>query len=283
MGKSKPTREEVIRLWKQLNDKSNKPVGLNIVCAKFKVHPYHISQLFPEGIVEMMRKHGFMIDRRNNPYTHDEILERLDKVVSQYGIPTWKQIRLGNITEKVIRRLFQKTDDPKRDLLCAYKEWLKKNKPDSENLHLVENGLKGENKSRVSPMLKIKRNRKTLHVSAKTGGKAFGKPLGFRNMIYEPTEEEGVVLLFGMVSEELGYYIEGAWQSFPDCVAKRRISSTGRQETVRIEFEYKSRQFDHPVEGCDLIVCWEDNWGKDCPIEVLELRKVIKKLPKSKK
>ncbi len=37
----------------------------------------------------------------------------------------------------------------------------------------------------------------------------------------------------------------------------------GTLERVRIEFEYQSRNFHthgHPVDGCDVIVCWEHNW-----------------------
>jgi hypothetical protein len=30
----------------------------------------------------------------------------------------------------------------------------------------------------------------------------------------------------------------------------------------------------HPAAHCDLIVCWKHNWP-ECPLEVLELRKVI--------
>jgi hypothetical protein len=51
----------------------------------------------------------------------------------------------------------------------------------------------------------------------------------------------------------------------------------GRWQRVRIEFEYQSRNFlthMHPLSGCDLIVCWENNWP-ECPLEVIELKKVI--------
>jgi hypothetical protein len=46
---------------------------------------------------------------------------------------------------------------------------------------------------------------------------------------------------------------------------------------VRIEFEYLSRNFlkhRHRVDKCDIIVCWIHNWP-ECPLEVLELRKVV--------
>jgi hypothetical protein len=46
---------------------------------------------------------------------------------------------------------------------------------------------------------------------------------------------------------------------------------------VRIEFEYRSRNFAahrHDPGGCDPIVCWVHDWP-DCPIEVLELRQAM--------
>jgi hypothetical protein len=50
-----------------------------------------------------------------------------------------------------------------------------------------------------------------------------------------------------------------------------------RCERLRIEFEQESRNFvlhEHDASECDMIVCWKHNWP-ECPLEVLELRKVI--------
>ncbi|MBI1312332.1 hypothetical protein GC176_13665 [bacterium] len=113
------------------------------------------------------------------------------------------------------------------------------------------------------------------------GGRAYGPVLNFRGLQHAPVNEQGVVFLFGMLALELGFLVESVATGFPDCEAKRRISKTGnRWERVRIEFEFCSRNFvdhGHPVNGCDLIVCWEHNWG-DCPLEVLELRSVLEAL-----
>lgn len=93
--------------------------------------------------------------------------------------------------------------------------------------------------------------------------------------------ENGVVFLFGMIAQELGYVVESITPGFPDCEAKRRISKSGDTwERVRIEFEFDSRTFlthGHSLTGCDVIVCWQDNWP-DCPIEVLELKSAIQSL-----
>jgi hypothetical protein len=111
----------------------------------------------------------------------------------------------------------------------------------------------------------------------------FGEPLNFRGLQYAPVNEQGVVYLFGMVSRELGFLIESIRTDFPDCEGKRCVDAEGREwEHVRIEFEYKSSRFvegGHDPNGCDLIICWTHDW-KDCPLEVLELRAELKKLPK---
>jgi hypothetical protein len=66
---------------------------------------------------------------------------------------------------------------------------------------------------------------------------------------------------------------------FPDCEALRMVAPN-RQQRVRIEFEFESRNFErhgHDPKGCDLIVCWEHNW-QECPLQVLELKKVLAEL-----
>ncbi|MBM3539384.1 MAG: hypothetical protein FJX55_16335 [Alphaproteobacteria bacterium] len=109
-------------------------------------------------------------------------------------------------------------------------------------------------------------------------GRRYGEPLRFRALEHEPTSESGVIYLFGMVAEDLGFIVEALAPEFPDAEAKRRVGSEWRR--VRIEFERDSRSFQrhgHDPAGCDLIVCWEHNWP-DCPVEVLELKSEVRKL-----
>jgi hypothetical protein len=91
-----------------------------------------------------------------------------------------------------------------------------------------------------------------------------------------PTNEMGVVFLFGTLAKELGFMVIRLQAEFPDCEAFREVEP-GRWQWVRIEFEYESRNFlahGHKLDGCDLIVCWKHNW-EGCPLEVVELRKAI--------
>lgn len=105
-----------------------------------------------------------------------------------------------------------------------------------------------------------------------------GKLINFRGLVYAPVNEQGVVFLFGKVAHDLGMYIELIRPGYPDCIAKRYIGKD-RWEDVRIEFEFKSSNFDHDPKGTDMIVCWEHDWDK-CPshIEVIELKEVIQGL-----
>ncbi len=116
------------------------------------------------------------------------------------------------------------------------------------------------------------------------GRAIYGNPTNFRGLRYEPVNEQGVVLLFGMLAKDLGYLIEAVQKGFPDCEAMRQVAPD-RWQRVHIEFEFESKNFrdhGHPLTGCDVIVCWRHNWD-DCPdhIEVLELSTRIKSLPNS--
>jgi hypothetical protein len=52
----------------------------------------------------------------------------------------------------------------------------------------------------------------------------YGNPSHFRGLGHEPVNEQGVVLLFGMLAKDLGYLIEAVQKGFPDCQAMRQIA-----------------------------------------------------------
>lgn len=110
----------------------------------------------------------------------------------------------------------------------------------------------------------------------------YGTPMDFRGLRHTPINEQGVVYLFGLVARDLGFTVEAIGIKFPDCEAMRKVSSRrgDRWQRIHIEFEYYSSDFrrhGHKIEGCDVIVCWRHDW-KECPLEVIELSEVIKKL-----
>jgi hypothetical protein len=105
-----------------------------------------------------------------------------------------------------------------------------------------------------------------------------GAATGLPAFPYEPVNEMGVMVLFSMMAQQLGFVIESVQSAFPDCQAKIEVEP-GRWQHFRIEFEYESRGFKlhgHDPSQCDMIVCWRHNW-KNCPpnIQVLELSKIV--------
>jgi hypothetical protein len=101
-------------------------------------------------------------------------------------------------------------------------------------------------------------------------------------LVYAPTNEAGVMVLFGAVAREQGFAITRVQAAFPDCEAMREIEPE-KWQPQKLEFEYESRNFLlhlHPADGADLIVCWKHNWP-ECPLEVLELSTMTWHRPKA--
>jgi len=106
----------------------------------------------------------------------------------------------------------------------------------------------------------------------------YGKPM-FGPFSFAPKNEQGVLFVFGGVAHELGFSITRVQTGFPDVEAMREIGPN-KCQPVKLELEYESRNFlahMHPLDGCDGIVCWIDNWP-ECPLEVIELRSVVEEL-----
>ncbi|HET9839327.1 MAG TPA: hypothetical protein VFR84_13935 [Candidatus Angelobacter sp.] len=104
----------------------------------------------------------------------------------------------------------------------------------------------------------------------------YGPPITRRAMLHLPTNESGVMFLFASMALELGFMATIVRTGFPDCEALREVSPN-RLQRERIEFEYLAKNFlkhRHRLDGCDIIVCWINNWP-DCPLEVIELSKII--------
>jgi len=108
----------------------------------------------------------------------------------------------------------------------------------------------------------------------------------FRGLLYAPSYENEVVLIFGMLLPYLddNLMIEEFSGAFPDCIAKRNGKEIG------IEFEVNSSDFfthrhdvSPGISKCDMIVCWKNNRSEkkvkieDQEIEVLELSEIVKR------
>ena len=106
-----------------------------------------------------------------------------------------------------------------------------------------------------------------------------GGILGVRGIVYEPINEQGVILLFAALCHDLGFMIESIRSSFPDALLRRK-NNKGTWNSCRAEFEFKSSSFKlhkHNQNQCDLVICWEHDWI-DSPVEVLCLKEIIAKI-----
>jgi hypothetical protein len=107
----------------------------------------------------------------------------------------------------------------------------------------------------------------------------YGRPMMDMALGLAPTNEMGVVFLFGTVAKDLGYMVVRLQSEFPDCEAYRLIDAE-RCQLIKAEFEFESRNFlvhGHKIDGCDLLICWKHNW-EGCPLEVIELSKVMEEI-----
>ena len=111
----------------------------------------------------------------------------------------------------------------------------------------------------------------------------YGRPL-LGPLSFTPTNEAGVLCIFGAVAHHIGFYITHVQTEFPDLELLREIGPNHCRRQ-HWELEYESRNFlrhAHPVKkaACDGIICWINNWP-DCPFEVIELRCVVERLARS--
>jgi hypothetical protein len=168
--------------------------------------------------------------------------------------------------------------------LTALKDWLDENVPDFPYGDELDRRIT-DHAQRMPYRRTPKAERGSVPVWRSTGVRACGAPLAFRALTHAPVNELGVVFLFGMVAGDLGYAVDYVGAAFPDCIAKRLVvdgprDADARWEPVRIEFEYRSRNFfyhGHDAASCDVVVCWQHDWT-DCPIEVLELKRVVARM-----
>jgi hypothetical protein len=111
------------------------------------------------------------------------------------------------------------------------------------------------------------------------GEPVYGAPTVDAHLMLAPTNEQGVVFLFGAMARKLGFVVLRIQPGYPDCEALREMGP-GQWQRVWIEFEYESRNFllhGHRPEKCHLIVCWRHNW-EESPLEVIELGTAVREI-----
>jgi Homing endonuclease associated repeat len=169
-----------------------------------------------------------------------------------------------------------------RPLIRIFGSW--SNIPDGIKFYAMEHGLAAEYKDVLEEIDQwASRQRDAYRTPTTTCGAkvltdrpTYGLRIEDCPLVFAPVNEQGVVYLFGALSERLGFLVLRVQTEFPDCEAMRVVEGN-RMQPVKIEFEFESRNFlrhAHEPTGCDLIVCWEHNWPES-PLEVVELKGAV--------
>jgi hypothetical protein len=268
------TRDAIVKAAKRAAAKVDHPLSRAEFERLTGISQYHIYRAFPDGgWTEVKTLANLARHPKNNvPLSDDDLLAEFHRVAEQLGaVPTWAMFTAkAQVSADVVRRRFGGL----QGTLVRYRSWLEARQPDSPLL--TELQARSRHEIPVPPAPAVEGQ--VPPQWAKSAGTEFGAPINFRGLRHAPINEQGVVFLFGMVSYELGFVVEAVHNAYPDCEAKRCVDRRrDRWQRVRIEFEFRSTHFrdqGHDPAQCDLIVCWDHDWH-DCPIEVVELRKVI--------
>lgn len=267
------TREAIIDAAKRAETEAGGPISRPDFERLTGISQYYIYRLFPEGGWSEVKRLGDLQrhPKDNEQLSDDDLLVEFHRVAAELGqVPTWTVFaHRASVSADVVRRRFGGL----QGTLKRYRTWLEEHAPTSPLFEQLQSKSKHElpappTISAVPPQ----------QAWARGDGPVFGPPIDFRGLRHAPINEQGVVFLFGMVSYELGFIVEAIHAAFPDCEAKRCVDRRNeRWQRVRVEFEFYSSTFrdhGHDPNGCEVIACWEHDWA-DCPLEVVELRRVI--------
>jgi len=116
-------------------------------------------------------------------------------------------------------------------------------------------------------------------------GRLKGERFHFRGMQFPPADRVGVVFLFGMVANELGFFLEtvGEGSGF-NGFRTHRLDET-EWSPVRLLFVHHSAELIDKKDEIAVythLVCWEHDWSQ-CPLPVLALSVLIQELPNYKR
>jgi len=277
------TCEDVIRTAKNTVKNARRPISQKEFVNLSGVTEHQITRLFPEGgWLEIQRLAGIPHHPKYHRILSDEeLLIEFHRVVSSFGkIPT---NALFYSRAKFSDQIYYTRFGCKSEIVKRYLLYLEENHPRSPLLPLVRAYLNQKKKPHCSePRVSDNLAHQRIWNSPKAGD--FGKAIDFRSLHYAPTNEKCLIYLFGIIALELGFVVETVRESYPDCIAKRRVDPTRGEERwqhIRIEFETKSSNFQkhrHNPANCDVIVCWKHDW-QDCTLEVIELSRLIAQLP----
>lgn len=279
MGKKTHTRESIIQTLQSLAQRLGKD-SLSIADLQGLISPSSINGYFGslgnalEAAGLRKKDKAEHLSNRRPKFSDPELFQALLDLEREIGHePGYNEFHAkGKFSVKPFRSRFHTWDNA----LAFYRKWK------------IESGVAQSNGKDVMPSPSGEHRLATADkqiataITLRPPTQLYGEPIDFRGLRHAPINEQGVVYLFGMVSRELGFYIESVQVGFPDCEGKYLYDrKRNLWAKARIEFEFRAanfRQHGHDPNRCDFVVCWEDDWP-DCPITVIELRREILKLP----
>ena len=275
------TKEEIIQAMKELAEQLGHPPSLTELRVHKGVHDSYVRKHFltyKRALEECGMKRegkGYKISPEELFRDWAEMVRKLGKVpnINEYDM-------LSRYSHRPLMSRFGSWRMAQMGLLALAQEngWEVQWKEEVEMLRAYLDGTNAQGKTyrrqpcalRSAQPNRILKDRPT-----------YGPPLVRTPLAHGPTNEQGVLFLFGAMAEELGFQVTRIQIGFPDCEAMREVAP-GVWQPVKIELENESRNFVthmHDPKGCDLILCWIDNWP-ECPLEVIELRSKFPKLKK---
>ena len=279
----KYSKEEIISEVKFADNKSDEPLTLKDFVRMSGIKEWQIKILFPKGgwselkrlanikdeprpSIKLSRKKfafkGKAINKKKPNLTKEYVIAEEDIIIEE-------DIVAVEVAEEKVDAKKATKKDP---------DAIKAAKKDADAIKAAAE--KAAKKKIVEPPISpSKQSQKGITDTIKDDIAEFGEIIDFRGLRHAPINQNGVIFLFGMVSNELGFMVEAIHAAFPECEAKRHVGEN-RYQRVRIKFEYKSSNYmshGYDPSGADMIVCWVHDWH-DCPLEVLELQIAIDKL-----
>jgi len=309
----KYSTEEIIREVKIADNKSDEPLTLKDFERMSGIKEWQIKNYFPKGgwselkrlanikdeprpSIKLSRKKfafkGKAINKKKPNLTKEYVIAEEDIIVEEDIVAeevAEEKVDAKKATKKdpdaikaakedadAIKAAAEKAAKKDADAIKAAAE--KAAKEDADAIKAAAE--KAAKKKIVEPPISpSKQSQKGITDTIKDDIAEFGEIIDFRGLRHAPINQNGVIFLFGMVSNELGFMVEAIHAAFPECEAKRHVGEN-RYQRVRIKFEYKSSNYmshGYDPSGADMIVCWVHDWH-DCPLEVLELQIAIDKL-----
>lgn len=271
------SRDEVIGVIKQTTEELGRVPTLQELNLKTGVGAYDIRRNF--GVyAQALQACG--LERRGSGYelSPGEIFADWSQVTRRLGkVPTLAEYSLhGRYSVKPLTRHFGGGWNrlPAGMARFARENGLEDSAKDV--LEVVERHLEGKPGGAGSFM---KPSTPILLPGLRKDEPVYGPPTVDAHLMLAPTNEQGVVFLFGAVARKLGFVVLRIQPGYPDCEALREMEP-GLWQLEKIELEYESRNFllhKHRPDKCGLIVCWKHNWP-ECPLEVIELSSAMKQI-----